>query len=741
MKSIWSEFTIVRFCFALMLGIGLQIWTDYSLNVSAEVFAVALPLACLAVTTIVLYRFLTLELQFKFRYLSGVTVNFVMICMGFLIAWLHSEKNYPQHFSNYISKNSVFELVISEPPVQKERTINISGEIRSVVNDLKQHRTIGKILLSVNKDSSSEKLSYGDVIVFKTTPVAFEEPKNPGEFSFKLYKSFHNVYHRAFLRKNDWKLSASYGGNLFFDAVYKLRETFLESIKVHVTDRNDFGVATAIMLGYRDYINDDIVKAYSSSGALHVLSVSGLHLATMFFMLNYVFGWMEGRGRKLIVTKSIIILIFIWFYTCLTGLSPSVLRAAMMFSLMQVAKLTFRRVDMFNILAGSAVVLMIFDPFIITEIGFRLSYLAVLGIVYLHPKISGLIVIASDKAPQFKKAQWFLKPVVFLRHDLFWFFRYSVTDFVWQLTSVSIAAQLATAPIGLYYFHQFPVLFFISNWVVIPVGNLILFSGTLLFAIGWLPHFGTFVGAMFNRLLHLLNEFIFWVEKVPNSLIERISITMIEMMLIYVALLMLSLMTEYALKRYRPTFALVFLAISLGLLTWNAVEVIETPLQKQLIVYHVPKQSAIAFIDGNKASFLFDKKLLHDYSSMLFHVKHNIWEKNIKEEKESTEEDFIKLPIGKLTELNGKRILIVDTIIGKTKTDITNKLKVDIVVFSKNPKVYMESFQKLVDADEYVFDTSNKEWKVKYWKQDCERMGLQYWDVTEKGAFEKSFYL
>ncbi|MBK8657948.1 MAG: ComEC family competence protein [Bacteroidetes bacterium] len=738
MKSAWPEFTIVRFCLALMLGIGLEILCDYTLEQSNYYLVYALCIVAASSLFSIGYYHMSIGTQFRLRYINGLSIIFLITGLGYLVTWAHAEKNDARHFSKFVTDDAIYLVSVEQPPVLKDKTVTFPAQVHHLLLNGKEKHTIGKILLNVVRDSISQSLKYGDEFVFKTKLETFEGPKNPGEFSYKLYQSFHNIYHRAFLKSGDWKLTGANTGNIFFRIVYEWRDRFLHVAQNYVSDINDFGVASAIMLGYRDYVTGDIVRAYSSSGALHVLSVSGLHLATMFFMLNMMLNWMDGRGRKMAISKAMLILALIWIYTCLTGLSPSVLRAAMMFSLIQVGKLTMRRMHMFNILAGSAVILMLFDPFIVTEVGFRLSYLAVLGIVYLHPKISSKWVIVSDRAPAYKKAKWYKKPIVFLRNDVWWFIRYALLDFFWQLTSVSIAAQIATAPLGLYYFHQFPILFFVSNWVVIPVGNLILFSGTLLFMFSWVPYMSHFLGWSFNELIHLLNQFIFLVDAFPYALWDRISILMVEMILIYIVILILCVITEDYSRRWRGRLLLTAMLISTMLIAYNTYERITFPLQQEFVVYHVPKQSAIAIISGRQCQYLFDKEILQNQSAMLFHVNHYIWEKGVQEEQELKGETYQRLPFGKFLQVGGQRIVVVDTAISKGLTDIRNKLKVDVVVLSHNPRLYIAELKKLVDFDKIVFDTSNKSWRTAYWKKDCLQLGIDYWDVAERGAFVNS---
>jgi competence protein ComEC len=735
MKSVWSEFTIVRFCFALMIGIGLQILCDYTFQLADYFLIYAVSVMLAGGIFSMIYFSLSLELQYRLRLVNGVAILLSMVGLGYVITWAHSEKNDKNHFSKIYNREVTYLVSVGQPPLHKDKTVTFPAEVHSLIVNGGELNVAGKILLNVLRDSASEELKYGDEFVFKAKLETFEDPKNPGEFSYKLYQSFHNIYHRAFLKREDWRATGANNGNFFFRFVYDLRDRFLQVAKHYVTDRNDFGVASAIMLGYRDYVTGDIVRAYSSSGALHVLSVSGLHLATMFFMLNIMLSWMDARGRKTGIAKAVLILSFIWFYTCLTGLSPSVLRAAMMFSLIQVGKLTMRRMHMFNVLAGSAVILMLFDPYIVTEVGFRLSYLAVLGIVYLHPKIASKWVIVADRAPAFEKAEWYHKPFVFLKYDLWWFVRYAIPDFFWQLTSVSIAAQIATAPLGLYYFHQFPVLFFVSNWVVIPVGNLILFAGTLLFMFSWIPGVGALLGWSFNELINLLNKFIFWVDSVPIALIDRISILMVEMILIYVVVLIACVITEDFSRRYRARLLIVALSICIILIANNTLERIRFPMQNELVVYHVPKRSAIAVIKGLDCKYLFDEELLADQNSMLFHINHYIWEKGVRKEQKMDGNNYQKLPFGKYLEVGSKRIVVVDTTIAHDLGEIKNKLNADVVILSHNPKLYIRDLKKVVNFDKLVFDTSNKSWRTTYWKRDCAKMGIEYWDVSERGAF------
>ncbi len=699
MRSFWAQVPMLKITLAVIAGIGIEIYTDTQLHLSKEILLPVLILGCVSAVLIITIGLLNkTETIYRLRVLHGTVLTVLLISFGFTLTWFYAEKNYRAHFENYLEEETFLIAEIVNPPLDKEKVVTAIVRVREVKGSF-SYQTSGKLLINLLRDSLSGDLKYGDVIAFKSEIEEFDEPKNPNEFSFKLYQSFHNIYHRTFLKPGDWKLINQQEGNLFMSAVYAMREYFLSLITKYVRGKNDFAVASAIMLGYNDYMNGDVTRAYASSGALHVLSVSGLHVGIMFFMLNMLLKWMDKMGRRYQIAKSVIVILLIWLYACLTGLSPSVLRSAAMFSLIQVGIVLTQNVNIYNVIFGSALVLILFNPFIVTEVGFRLSYLAVIGIIYLQPKFYSILTFKN----------WFL-------------------DKAWMIIAVSLAAQIATCPLSLFYFHQFPTMFLLSNLVVIPVSNFVLFSGTALFALGEVPYINFAIGWCFDMLIWLLNKFIFVIDSLPFALIQGISITMIEMILIYILVVLICWLTEE--RRVKVLIASLF--IVLGLSSFYSYEQIIKPDQKKIVVYSVPKQRAIAFIDGRKVYYAFDSTILQNHSSMLFHVRHHWWDCGIQEEITANSK---RLSFGNLILLSGKKVLLIDSTLSKPDFELPEKLKVDLVILSHSPKVYMSNLIKLADFQEVVFDSSNKKWRIDYWKKDCAKMKIKFWDVNEQGAF------
>lgn len=686
----------------MVVGIGIEIAAAEVWQCSKSLLYVCIGLLFLALVGEFTYRSFSVTNQYRWRKWMGGLLLLLFVSLGYLLTWLHAEINYPNHFGKFLGRGNYFVATIAQPPVLKEKIVTVVAVVHEIADTEKIIKKVeGRILLNLLRTSRSENLKYGDRLVGHSAIKLFDAPQNPGEFDFKLYQSFHHIYHRAFLQEKDWKLIARNKGNPLLAQVYAVRQKFLHILQEHIQDPNDFAVASAMLLGYRDFMDAEIVQAYSGTGALHVLCVSGLHVGVVFVILNLLMGWMDKKGSNWRIGKAGFIMLFIWFYACLTGLSPSVMRAATMFTMIQAGKVLYRHVNIYNVIAGSILVLLFFNPFIITEIGFRLSYLAVIGIIYLQPKIYSLLTVKN----------WLL-------------------DKAWIITSVSIAAQVATFPIGLYYFHQFPNLFLISNLVVIPASNIILFLGVGLFVVSWIPYVSALTGLALAKVIWLLNHFIFFITTIPHALMEGITISMVEMILVYLFIVLLCCFIEFK----RPKLMIATLSMLLVIAGFFATDRVRNHARNEMAVYQVKGSCALAFIHSGKVWYDFDQKLYDNKSAMLFHVKHHWWSCGVRTETQATSLSA-ELPFGRIICFQNKKILVVDKEVKKVRRAVVKRLKVDYVLLSHNPKVYLTDLAKLVDFDSVIFDSSNKNWRTEYWRKDCAQLNIPCRDVNAEGAF------
>ncbi len=705
----------VRLLFPFIAGITLCIEAPagiHSLLIAACVLVAA-------VSVIIYVNVISSAVRvYKWRYVSGIAISLAMITLGYLVTFFNTDTNDPHHIANaeaaFIQKKASYIGVITDPVVIRDKTVSALIQLQRATGSDSSIYMEGKVMASIMKDSSSQTLQYGDKIVFAAVVTPYEDVKNPDQFDYKNYQSLHHIYHRVYLRYGDWKLAGRDHGNVLLAKIYELRSYLLSLIKQTVKGPNELAVATAIMLGYRDYINDEIMQAYTGSGVLHVLSVSGLHVAVLYYVLNLLLGWMDRR-RRLQIIKGAMVIVIMLFYAGLTGLSPPVLRSVWMFTLITIAGLLDRDVSMYNVLAVSCLVLLIWDPYFIADVGFQLSYIAVVGIVYLYPLFHKIL-----PAPSFT----FRKPFILAGRIL----AYSY-DFVWGMICVSVAAQIATFPVSLYYFHNFPNLFILSNLLVIPLSNFVLISGMAMFAIGWCHWLLTYVGWIFDHLLIALNAIVFWVDGLPLALTRGMVVSMFEMIIFYCVILLFCWFA--ADRRAKVLLTTLFFLLVLG--TAFSIGSIRKDQVKKLMVYHVSSKKAIAFITQRQVYYDFDTAISNNETQMRYTVRDHWIHCGVEREQSIDSAKFAsQLPYGRLYTINGKRIAVIDQ---QLAADNKAKLKADVVILSGNVRNAIEDIQSVLDFRELVFDTSNKPFHIKHWKEDCEKLKIRYHDCRDK-AFE-----
>jgi competence protein ComEC len=448
-------------------------------------------------------------------------------------------------------------------------------------------------------------------------------------------------------------------------------------------------------LGQKEYLDKDVLRSYSSAGAMHVLAVSGLHVGIVMLILAFFLAPLKKIQKGKII-YLICLLTGIWFYALITGLSPSVLRASVMFSFIIFGKELQRETSIYQSIMVSAFLLILIEPYIIFQVGFQLSYLAVLGIVYLQPKIGNLIYIKN-------------------------FILYKA----WQITAVSIAAQIATFPLGLYYFHQFPNFFMLSNLIVIPAAFLLLILGVSYFVLHLIPLLSDVILFLFDKMLTVLNWGVEFVQALPYSIVWGISIAWFEVILIYVALVLISL----GLANKKVNYVFASLVLTLFLVGYNIYEKVRISNQHYACIYNVKDELAIDVFNGPENTFYSTKEFIANDEKLLFHVKHNWFYRSGREEpynwKDISGTDLIALGDYSLLSLNAENH---DSLL--THYPIT-----DIVLISEINFISSEVIEIIKFYPSKVIIGPGVNYKVQnYLKSQIDSSKLHY--LKTDGAFE-----
>ena len=636
----------------------------------------------------------------KNNFLFGIVLNIILFVGGSLLIQI-SLNDYSK-----LEEADFYQCAIVEPVKEKTNSYQLTLLINAKSIDSSWSFSRGKALIYIEKDSLSSKLKFRDKLLIKGNLNFLDPPKNPKEFDYKKYLENRSIYQQGYLASDDWRLldSKSKGLDVFANDA---RQFLLSSLKSNGIEGDQYAIASALILGSKDELDFEVKQAYATAGAMHVLAVSGLHVGIIFLILNTLLSILD-TSKKGRTVKAIILLIALWSYALITGLSPSVLRAATMFSFVIIGTVLNRKSSIYNTLAASAFFLLIINPNLLFEVGFQLSYIAVIGIVYLQPLIYKRIY-----------TRWWL------------------LDKIWAITAVSIAAQIATLPLTLYYFNQFPVYFMLSNLLVIPSAIVILSLGILLFVTSPIPAVSESIGWVLNKFIEGLNFGIKEIEVLPNSLIEGLSISVLECVALYIIILLFIhglKVRKLKIVNYAFLLALIFIINDL-------MEDVALANSKSMIVYHINKKQAIDFIDGTSNVLLANSSLIKDKQKQSFHIKSN-WSyldlHNVQ---------YIPTDASKLAEtLMDSSLQLVDSYsqfhaIKMVRIDnkftlqtLEEKVNVDYVLISSNTKTKLKDLYAMFNFKSVIVDGSNSKWNRNRVEAEAENLHIPICN-TDKGAF------
>jgi competence protein ComEC len=467
----------------------------------------------------------------------------------------------------------------------------------------------------------------------------------------------------------------------------KFRDGIQESLEKYNFKADELAVINALLLGQRQDISKELIADYTRAGAIHILAVSGLHVGIILLILSWIFKPLERLKQGKFI-KTILVVLFLWIFAFIAGLSASVVRAVTMFTFLAVG-LAFQRKNVIEFsLISSMFFLLVLKPMFLFDVGFQLSYLAVFGIIWIQPRLY------KGYKPRFK-----------------------IVDKFWQLITVSFAAQVGVLPLSLFYFHQFPSLFWLSNLIIIPFLGAILIGGILIIffsLIGFLPQF---LGTFYGFVISLMNNFVGWISKQEQFLWKEISMSFFLMVSCYIFVIFAArfLIDKSARK-------LIYFLISILII--QSVLVFEThqkKIKKEFIVFHKSRNSVIGIRTGQKLL------VHHDLDSLGIQKSNFITSYRIGE---NVDQAF-NMNIPSFFEFEKQQILVIDSLgIYQLKG-----LKNPIVILQYSPKINLERLIKIINPKQIIADGNNYKTFVNRWKVICENEKTPFYYTGINGAF------
>ena len=617
--------------------------------------------------------------------------------LGLAHSIISREDNSLDHIINVEGTNAYIGIV-NEPGEEKEKTFKYNLSIVQARTSEGWQTAKGEIIVYVDK--KSHQPIYGDKLIINKPPTEISSTRNPNQFDYKHYSSLQGVYHQQYLKGEDFKILGSGFTNPVLSFAYDVREWALSVVEQNIDGREERSIIQALILGYKNDLDREIKSAYASSGAMHILAVSGLHVGIIYGLFYFLLGRLR-QGNKTRWLFALIVLCALWFYAAITGFSPSVFRAATMFSFIVLAGASGRSTNIYNTLAASAFVLLLYDPMLILSVGFQLSFLAVIGIVYIQPKIYGWLPVEN----------WFLEKL-------------------WSLTTVAVAVQLATFPLGLFYFHQFPSYFFLSNLVAIPAAFLILVLGIAMLILSWIPLLASILGEVLELVVYSLNYTIFWLEKLPFHKINNVNISIHQTWFIYA--FTISLLLMFTLRKDKLIYVTLAAAIGFSVIQWMSVT--ENKMVDQLIVYDLGNNLAIELLHNQQSLILADTLLTTASPAYEFNILGNHIANGVKKV------DFQSLDIPNIVTWKGvkmlifrdKRIMMIDEAI--PNFNFTKRIEVDYIILSKSGNVDLLWLKNNFSFKHIIMDKSIDYWTHYNLKKQLDEWGMSYHSVRDRGA-------
>ncbi|MGC4234763.1 MAG: ComEC/Rec2 family competence protein [Niabella sp.] len=682
---------VIRLLLPLAVGIMIQWYVQVPFCISTGVFIVCM----------LFFLFMGKQSGFsklKYAGLQGSVIVLAAISCGMLLACNKDVRHRQSWLGHTYNQGEILVATLKEPLVAKEKSYKATAAVTYIMDSAGRRPSSGNIIIYFKKDSSIRNLKAGARLLFKKPLQEIRNTGNPGSFNFRQYALFNGITHQVYLTRNDYIILPGKDIAVWKDLLLKAREYVLHTIKANIKGKKEQGLAEAMLIGYRDDLDKDLLQSYTNTGVVHVIAVSGMHLSLLYWIISLLLRpLLKKRSARWLY--AILVLCILWGFSFIAGGAASVVRAAVMFSFITIGKLINRNASVYNILVTSAFCQLVYNPYWLWDVGFQLSYIAVLSIIIFYKPVYSLLYI---KNPMLNK--------------------------VWQLAAVSIAAQILTTPLSIYYFHQFPVYFLLANMVVVPVSSVVLVGTLILVMVAPVKILAAITGALLNALIWWLNTFIERMETFPFALWEGLQINVFQAVLM---LLIIAGLGFWLIEKYKAGLWFTLTGL-LVFFTIRAHSFFVAGHQQKLIVYNANNYTAADLISGRQYAYVGHKELIENETLSGYVLKPSRVLHRVK----GAGDEVVGYQNGPAVFFKNKRLLFINSPLKKNAG--YNKLNVDVVVLSGNLRLYISDLLAVMNPRQIVIDGSVPAKKAVYWVNNCRFSGISCHNVSEDGAFVMS---
>ncbi|MCQ2252773.1 MAG: ComEC family competence protein [Bacteroidales bacterium] len=690
-----SRFLIIR----ILIGIIIGILANHFINIGLYTGMAGIILSSAA--TLYTLRSKTFQLKYSYRFVNGLSLLTMWISFGILITEFH--KSDPPDIE-IINSNMKYG-VVSAPMEEKAK----SYKTRIQLWDSTQNANGPEIVAYFAKDSLNKIPEFGDFVAFFSNVKYIENAGNPLEFNYKEYMQYQGIYCSAYIKTDEYEIlepgfrkGLMYWGN-------KIRTHLIEIYHATGISGQQLAILEALTLGYKNDLDNETVKAFQTSGAMHILAVSGLHTGIIMLIMTFIMRPL-GNGRKARIMRSVIIIGSLWLFAAVTGFSNSVCRSALMFSLVTFGQSLKRRVSTFSTLSFSAVVLLSINPMLIFNVGFGLSYLAVVSIICIMPLLE----------PLQPNIDWIRDNK--LKNSIL-----TIAKYIIGIMLVSVAAQIGTNVLSIKTFNLFPVYFLITNLAVIPLSYCVMVTAIITLATSACGPLFSISTWLLKLWLSWLTNSVQWIESLPMSSVDDIFITSHMALALYGATTLFVIWIYYKKITYLKA-ALMFLIASSII---NAITYSPKNIHNQIIIYNQGYNQLYSICNnGHMRIYAPESKM--DMRAL---------QPAISNARLCNPESIDYIAVDSVIdiqnlycEINGKSFYILQD---HRQIDIMEDIELDIdyLIISENVYVNVDDIENKLNAGYVIFDSSCSDRYIATKEIELHEHGIACHSVRDNGAF------
>lgn len=678
-----ENYPIVKVLLPYLVGIMIAYFGDFSDKVCDKISYVT---AMLFVVTI-LCSFVK---AYKWRAVTTTVMTASFLFVGILITNKELHPPLPDHS---MEENADWVVRVSEEPTPREKSVKVVAELLQTPENQK---LISKILLYLQPSDEAQELRYGDLLFVHTNLSRIEPPYNPDAFDNQQYMRRRGIYYSGFVHDGAWQCFGHAPANRLKYVAQNIRNRLINTYITAGMSGDEFDILKAILLGDDDTLDPELKASYSSAGVSHILCVSGMHVGVIFMIINFLLKPLDlFRSSK--IFKSVLVMLVIWLYAHITGLAPSVTRSATMFSFVAVGQLLRRNTNVFHSLFASMYILLVINPLLLFEVGFQLSYLAVAGIVLFQPKLSAVYKC-----------------------------RTKLGNYFWELLTVSVAAQLGTSPISIYYFAQFPNYFMLSNLCVITLSFVVIITGVALLPVSLFPFLAHYLSTLLTLEIRLMNRIITFIESLPGAVTENLDCRLPQVILLYGVILFFCLWLYQKNRRFfwGASVCLTLFCISCPVKKWMLCR------ETDYMAYHIRRSSAIEFNYHGRA-IVFADSIRHAEDKLYqYNIRNHARRHHLQTEIVDLDTVQFDCPFlckrGNFIRFGDKNFFILTQKQKIWKGDWESGLRIDCLFLRQNPRMDPEELLAIIPFQEVMADASNTPFYIDRWRVFCKENSIPF---------------